>query len=80
MSTKRNAVEVVVHIDEALQTEQITRLENSLGSDRGIMDARVNRERNHLMMVDYLPGEITARQVLGYVQNHGYHAELIGGL
>ena len=80
MSTNKQAVEVVVHIDEHLQQEQITRLENSLGSDKGIMEARINRRRNHLMLVDYLPAEISALDVLGYVKSRGYSAALVGGL
>ena len=39
---------------------------------------RVNRSRKHLMLVDYLPGVVTARQVLNYVRNKGYNAALVG--
>ena len=75
-----HTVDVIVHIDEDLPQEQITRLEHALGGDRGIRDAQVNRRHHHLMRVDYAPSEITARQVLSYVQSRGYHAELVGFL
>ena len=78
MSKNNNPVNIVVHINEDLQQEQIDMLETSLGSDAGIKEARVNRKRKHLMLVDYLPGVIPARQVLDYVRNKGYNAVLVG--
>ena len=78
MSKNNKPVNIVVHINEELQQEQIDMLETSLGSDAGIKDVRVNRKRKHLMLVDYLPGIIPARQVLDYVKNKGYNAVLVG--
>jgi hypothetical protein len=78
MSNKNHPVGIVVHINEELQQEQISKLETSLGSDSGIKGARINRDRKHLMLVDYLPSVITARQVVNYVRNKGYNAVLVG--
>lgn len=75
-----NPVGIVVHIIEELQHEQINRLESALVTDKGVKEARVNRDRKHLMLVDYMPGIITARQVLNYIQNKGYNAVLVGGI
>jgi len=75
-----NAVGIVVHINEKLQHEQINMLETSLGSDAGVKEARINRERSHLMLVDYMPGVITAREVVNYIKNKGYNAVLVGGI
>jgi len=77
---KNNPVGIVVHIIEELQHEQINKLETSLGSDAGVKEARVNRDRKHLMLVDYMPGIITARQVLDYIKSKGYNAVLVGGI
>jgi len=79
MTENTKPVEIVLHIDENLQIKQINRLECLLNDDSGISNVRVNLRRNHLMLVDYIPGVVTARQVLSYVRNHGYHAELVGG-
>ena len=73
-------VGIVVHINEELQQEQITSLETSLGKDAGVKEARINRSRSHLMLVDYMPGVITAREVLSYIKNKGYNAVLVGGI
>ena len=78
MSTK-NPVGIVIHIKDELQQEQISKLENSLGSDAGVKEARINRDRNHFMLVDYMPSIVTARQVINYVKNRGYNAVLVGG-
>ncbi len=78
--SNNNPVGIVIHINEALQHEQISKLETSLGSDAGVKEARINRNRSHLMLVDYMPGMITARQVIDYVKNKGYNAVLVGGI
>ena len=78
MSTK-NHVGIVIHINDELQQEQISKLENSLGSDAGVKEARINRDRSHFMLVDYMPSIVTARQVINYVKSKGYNAVLVGG-
>jgi len=78
MSKNNNPVGIVVHIHEELQQEQIDMLETSLGSDAGVKKVHVNRTRKHLILVDYMPGIIHARQVIEYVKNKGYNAVLVG--
>ena len=76
--SKNNSVGIVVHINEELEQDQISKLESSLVSDAGVQNVRVNRNRKHLMLVDYLPSMITARRILDYVKNKGYTAVLVG--
>ncbi len=78
--SNNNPVGIVIHINEDLQQEQINKLEISLGSDAGVKQARINRSRSHLMLVDYMPGIISARQVINYIKNKGYNAVLVGGI
>ena len=78
MSTKKH-VGIVIHINDELHQEQISKLENSLGSDAGVKEVRINRDRSHFMLVDYMPSIVTARQVINYVKNRGYSAVLVGG-
>jgi len=75
-----NHVGIIVHINEKLEHEQINKLETSLGSDAGVKEAHINRDRSHLMLVDYMPHMITAREVINYVKNKGYNAVLVGGI
>ena len=79
MGNNSNPVGIVIHINDVLQQEQISKLENSLGSDAGVKEARINRNRSHFMLVDYMPSVVTARQVINYVKNRGYNAVLVGG-
>ena len=76
--SSNNPVGIVVHIKQNLEQEHITNLETALKEDEGVKEARINRRRSHLMLVDYLPGVITARQVINYIQNKGYNAVLVG--
>lgn len=78
MRKNDNPVGVVVHINEELQQEQIDKLETSLGSDAGVQKVRVNRKKKHLILVDYIPSVINARQLINYVKNKGYNAVLVG--
>ncbi len=81
MSNNNNHVGIVIHINEVLQQEQINKLENSLGSDAGVKEARINRDRSHFMLVDYI-GQCRRLQgqVINYVKNRGYNAVLVGGV
>ena len=76
--SNNNSVGIVVHISEELQNEQINMLESSLGNDEGVNTARINRDKKHLMLVDYMPGVVTARQVINYIRNKGYTSALVG--
>jgi len=76
----RKNVEVVVHINETLNKLGINKLESQLSKERGIEKVHINSMRQHLMMVDYSPENVNMRQVLGYVNNNGVHAKLIGGI
>ena len=78
MSRNNNPVGIVIHIDEELQQDQISMLETSLGSDAGVQKVHVNRNRKHLILVDYIPSIIRAKEVIDYVKNKGYHAILVG--
>lgn len=78
MKNNNNPVGIVIHINEELQQDQINKLETSLGSDAGIQKAHVNRDRKHLMLVDYLPSLVTAKQVINYVRIKGYNAAVVG--
>jgi hypothetical protein len=72
-----NSVKVVLHIDETLKSDEISQLENTLNKANGIVDAHMNQRKQHLMLVDYKPKEVSSLQVLQQVSQQGIHAELI---
>lgn len=70
--------DVVIHIDENLNDDEIHDLERDLVEMDGVMSACVNEKARHLMLVDYDPHEQVATQLLAQVKMHGMHAELVG--
>jgi hypothetical protein len=71
------SVKVVLHIDETLKSDEISQLESTLSKASGIVDAHMNQRKQHLMLVDYQPDEVSSYQVLQQVSQQGIHAELI---
>jgi hypothetical protein len=70
----------VVHINESLSDDQIHNIEKTLSSVRGIVSACTHNKTPHLMVVDYDPQTIHARELLSHLQRSGVHASLIGGI
>ena len=69
---------VVIHIDETLDDEQIHDVEKELSFESGVLSTCINEDTRHLMVVDYDPRLTTSGLLLGNVQGRGFHAELIG--
>ena len=74
----KHIVNVVVHIDENLSSEEIHSMEKEVSMEGGVYCACVHERTPHLMVVDYDPMEIRSLSLLQNIQNHGLHAELIG--
>jgi hypothetical protein len=70
--------DVLFHIDENLDERDVTRLEHDMAFHQGVRTACVNCENPHLMVVDYDPMEVKAKQLLGSITSRGLHAELVG--
>ena len=45
--------DMVMHVDETLAAESRRNLELTMTSQRGVLDARFNERRPHLMLVSY---------------------------
>lgn len=70
--------DVVIHLDEDLNDDDIHELERDLSCVPGVVCACVNDKARHLMLVDYDPEGVAAGQLLSVVRQHGIGAELIG--
>ncbi len=57
-------VEVVVHVDDALDEGQRSDLISHLRNCDGVEDARFTAGRNHLMLIDYDRDQLHAQDVL----------------
>jgi cell division protein FtsX len=71
-------VEVVIHVDEALDDEQQQALITSLQKHAGIEKARFTKGRDHLMVIDYDSNKLQTTDVLNLVKQENFNAELIG--
>lgn len=70
--------DVMVHIDEALSREVLTKLEDAVRSDACVISASVPAQHTHLMLVAFNPAGTSARSILRTVTGQGVHAELVG--
>ncbi len=70
--------DILIHIDEDLDDNDIHDLERELSSMDGVYSACVNERARHLMLVDFDPKDIKAAQLLRTVSLQGLHAELVG--
>jgi hypothetical protein len=69
-----------VHINESLSADQIHDIERELAGVRGVVSACAHEKTPHLLVVDYDPRALEARQLLHHFQRSGLHAALIGGI
>jgi len=70
--------DVVIHIDETLSRDELTKLENTVREDECVISASVPAGREHMMLVAYNPDCTSATDLLSRVTRQGIHAELVG--
>ena len=70
--------DVLIHIDESLDDDNIHEIEYELSQIDGVYSACVHEKARHLMLVDYDPLDVETGMLLDGVRRHGLHAELIG--
>ena len=70
--------DITFHIDEDLQTEEITQMKINMAGEKGVSDAHLSEKTPHLMVVHYDHNSTNSQHLLKSVCNQGYHAELIG--
>ena len=73
-------VDVIVHIDEELGKPDRTHIEEVMEREAGVMKARFNTQRQHLMIVAYDPKRINSAMILNHIKDQKVNAQLIGGI
>lgn len=71
-------VDITLHIDENLSTEQRETIEESLRALDGVVSIHNSEKTPHLTIVQYNPDKIDSHNILKRVTDQGAHAELIG--
>lgn len=70
--------DVMIHIDETLPREMLTKIEDAVREDECVISASVPADKQHMMLVAYNPDCTTATDILTRVNKQGVHAELVG--
>lgn len=70
--------DVMIHIDDNLDDEALDALLHKTREEPGVIDARVNADKRHLMMVDFDVEATSASHILDAVRQGGIGAELVG--
>lgn len=71
-------VDIILHIDENLNTEQKETIEESLRALDGVVSVSISEKASHLTIVEYNPDKMDSQTILKRVTDQGAHAELIG--
>lgn len=74
----KHCSDVIIHIDEELRDEDIHELSRDIACVPGVYSACVNDRARHLMLIDYDPEGVHARELLNMVRQHGVGAALVG--
>jgi hypothetical protein len=69
---------VMIHIDETLDEAALTRLEDKIREDRGVVSVGHNPHRPHLMLVAYDSAITRSSSFVHPFEERGLHAQLVG--
>lgn len=70
--------DVVIHIDETLDSRVAEGLEEQMRDLDGVIAARINRNTSHLMVVAYDPERLSTLDIIDNVRSRGFHAQHCG--
>mgnify|MGYP003572755458 CR=1 FL=1 len=70
--------DVTLHIDQTLERQRRTQIEDALRAIEGVVSVHNPDERPHLSVVGYNPDKTSSTVILSTVTGQGVDAELIG--
>lgn len=74
-----NVSDILIHINESLNEQQRSALEEAVREIEGVVAPRFNPGKEHLLLVAFNPDVASTATLLTKVQSFGYNAQLIGG-
>jgi hypothetical protein len=74
-----NISDILIHINESLNEQQRSALEEAVRQIEGVVAPRFNPGKEHLLVVAFNPAVASTATLLTKVQSFGYNAQLIGG-
>jgi len=73
-----NINDVVIHVNETLDSQERHALEDQMREVDGVIAPRFNDRKTHLMIVAYDPDHTSTMTLLDRVRGQGYHAQHCG--
>jgi hypothetical protein len=70
--------DVTIHIDQTLDAEGQTKLEEAFRNRVGVVSVRINPDRPHLVLIEYNPKMINSRDLVDIPRFEGLNGELVG--
>ena len=70
--------DIVIHINENTDHDQRVALADKVRAHDGVMSADLHDEKPHLMIVEFNPEQVHAKDLLQVVLGEGVHAQLVG--
>ncbi|MEN8212798.1 MAG: ATP-binding protein [Pseudomonadota bacterium] len=71
-------VDIIIHVDENIDHDHRQSLADKVREMTGIVVARLDDAKPHLMIVEYDPDAVKSIDILECVKSDGVHAELVG--
>ena len=70
--------DVVIHISESVDHDRRTEIADAIRGQTGVMGVAHHDEKPHLLIVEYDPASVQARDLLQVALDRGVHAQLVG--
>lgn len=70
--------DVVIHINESVDHNRRVEIADAIRARAGVMGVAHHDEKPHLLIVEYNPGQVQAKDLLQVALDKGVHAQLVG--
>lgn len=71
-------VDVVIHINESVTHERRIEIADIVRAHKGVMAVSHHDEKPHMMIVEYDPTQVHAKDLLQVTLDQDVHAQLVG--
>ena len=73
-----NMADVIIHINESVSHDRRVEIADIVRSQTGVMGVAHHDEKPHLLIVEFDPAQVHAKDLLQVVLDQEVHAQLVG--
>jgi len=70
--------DVIIHISESVEHDRRVEIADAIREHAGVMGVAHHDEKPHLLIVEYDPDQVHAKDLLQVALGMGVHAQLVG--